>query len=175
MLTLVIYGSAHRHSFTRTLLRQYLTEKPGEICYFNCYSNSFAPCDGCQSCKTNGFCRHHDLNSFYRNFEQADRIVFAFPVYNNSFPAPLKAVIDRFQVYYHLHFSGQRVFKTKRPTAVLMTAGSLQDRTETVLAQLTPAFTVTGCTLTYCAVLLGTDTNRPTLVEHPEFCAPVKG
>ena len=56
-----------------------------------------------------------------------------------------------------------------------MTAGSTRDMTAVVLAQLTPAFTVTGCVLAECTLLLGTDTGQPTLIAHPELCDPTKG
>lgn len=36
--------------------------------------------------------------------EDADAVIVATPVYNLSFPAPMKALFDRFQRYYEAHF-----------------------------------------------------------------------
>lgn len=142
-------------------LQQVLSESHDKTTYFYCYENRFAPCDGCNSCQKSGICRHRDLDPFYQNFLTADRIVYAFPVYNGSLPAPMKALVDRLQPFYYLHFSGQDPFAEKRPVTVVMTAGAKNFQPKPVLAQLRPVFSVTGCQFEKCFALTGTDSPTP--------------
>jgi len=66
-----------------------------------------------------------DLDDFFGLFITADIIVFASPVYNMSFPAPLKALIDRFQPYYNGYYKNKRVqqIKKRRSAYLLVTSG----------------------------------------------------
>lgn len=148
---LVIYGSPHLKGATAKVLNRYLgtlSNAPDrQVVYFNCFEQSIAPCDDCRCCKAGGRCCHQDLNEFFDLFEAAERVIFAFPVYNASFPAPMKTVIDRFQPYFYRHFSGQDPFKTKRPATLLLTYGANKDLTDVIRAQIEPLFSVTGCYL----------------------------
>ena len=51
----------------------------------------------CGWCDENVGCVFDDMDEFFADFEQADYIVITTPVYNGGVPAPLKAVVDRFQ------------------------------------------------------------------------------
>ena len=110
MNKLIIYGSPNKNSFTMELLKKVTAEKFENSYVYDCFENSPNPCDGCGFCKVKDSCKFDDLNQFFENFKKAEKIFFAFPVYNGSFPAPLKALIDRFQIFYNARF-----FKNKRP------------------------------------------------------------
>lgn len=55
-------------------------------------------------CEYHDGCSNKDLDIFFEDFEDADYIAFFTPVYNNFFPAPIKAILDRFQRYYNARY-----------------------------------------------------------------------
>ena len=93
---------------------------------------------------------------------RADMLVFATPVYNLTFPAPLKAIVDRFQRYFEARFAlGLRppIAKPKR-AALLMTQGSGDPfGAQAIEKQLRMTFTVMNTQLD--EIVLWTDTDRP--------------
>ena len=59
-----------------------------------------------------------------KNFESADVIIFATPVYNMSVPAPLKALLDRFQRYFEARYRRNAVpIEKKRKAVIMVTSG----------------------------------------------------
>ncbi len=121
---LIIKGSERKDSFTNRLCSE--AEKTLAGCHidvFDTFKENFVPCNGCNYCETNGKCVHGDLDDFFGKFENADLIIFASPVYNGTFPAPLKALIDRFQSYYTSFYCNGKVQPIKkRRKAILITA-----------------------------------------------------
>jgi len=159
MKNLIIYGSPNKNSFTMKLLKQSEEQNIENARFYNCFESMPAPCDGCGFCKTHDGCKFNDLKDFFEDFKEAERVVIAFPVYNGSFPAPLKSLIDRFQQFYNARF-----FRNKRPpingireVVLIITAGSNDDPLDIITAQLKPLFTICGCRLKKAIMLLGTD------------------
>ncbi|MGN0458271.1 MAG: flavodoxin family protein [Eubacterium sp.] len=70
-----------------------------EIKEYDLYRLSPAPCTACGYCEMHDGCSNKDLDIFFEDFEDADYIAVFSPMYNNFFPAPFKALIDRFQRY----------------------------------------------------------------------------
>ena len=164
MNNFIIYGSPNKNSFTMELLRQSERQSLENACFFNCFEARPTPCDGCGFCKASDGCKFDDLNDFFKDFERAENVILAFPVYNGSFPAPLKSLIDRFQWLYNARF-----FKNKRPpiggkrdVTLVITAGSKKNPLPLITSQLKPLFTISGCKLKKAVMLLNTD-NNPTL------------
>lgn len=164
MKNFIIYGSPNKNSFTMELLRQNEGDFLKNSYFYNCFEAAPKPCDGCGFCKTADGCKFSDLNDFFENFKKSDRVVFAFPVYNGGFPAPMKSLIDRFQQLYNARF-----FKNMRPpiegqreVTLIITAGSKADPLPLITAQLKPLFTISGCNLKRAVMLLSTD-NEPVL------------
>ena len=123
---LCVEGFARKAGKTNALLESFLKEYPhAEIIRWNAYDENPLPCTGCDSCGPTGVCRQNDLDDFFEVFETADLIVFASPVYNLSFPAPLKGLLDRFQRYYSGYFSDGRTqpIQKRRKGYLLVTAG----------------------------------------------------
>ena len=164
MKTLIIYGSPNKNSFTMQLLKKVEGDSLKDNYFYSCFDSAPHPCDGCGFCKTADGCKFNDLEDFFENLKKADRVVFAFPLYNGSFPAPMKSLIDRFQQFYNARF-----FKNKRPpiegkrkVTLIITAGSTADPLPLITAQLKPLFTICGCSLERAEMLLGTD-STPTI------------
>lgn len=146
---LVLYGSPHQDGTTARLLAACL-DGIGEaaVTRFDAFSLSAAPCDDCGACRKADGCRHRDLDTFYDALEAAEILVVATPVYNRSFPAPLKAVIDRLQRYWSARFvRGVRPPITTPKQSILLTAAGA-DRADGVQveSQLAPVLTVLNST-----------------------------
>lgn len=75
----------------------FLSQCPHEVVIYNMYRENIAPCDGCGYCETAKKCKMRDTDSILEDIFSADFVVFASPVYNYSFPAPMKAFLDRLQ------------------------------------------------------------------------------
>ena len=82
--------------FTETLLR-FSGEHSFVFRHYDAYGSGFAPCTDCRACRHFEGCVQPDMDGFWHDFENADGIVIATPIYNLSFPAPLKVIIDRMQ------------------------------------------------------------------------------
>ena len=125
---LIIKGSGRKDSFTNRLCLE--AEAALGNCHidvFDTFKESFLPCDGCNYCEKHGKCVHRDLDSFFGMFEGADLIIFASPVYNGTFPAPLKALIDRFQCYYTAFYGNGKVQPIKKRRKAIFIAASGRD------------------------------------------------
>lgn len=165
MDNLIIYGSPNKSSFTMELLKKATAENFNDAYFYDCFEKMPIPCDGCGVCKITDGCKFSDLTEFFKSFASAKKVFFAFPVYNGSFPAPMKALIDRFQFLYNARF-----FKNKRPpiegkrdVTLVITAGGSDDPLPLITAQLKPLFTVCGCTFKKAIMLIDTD-NQPKLI-----------
>lgn len=126
---------------------------------YNAFNCGFAPCTDCRACRRLEKCVNPDMDAFFADFEAADGIVIATPIYNLSFPAPLKAILDRMQRYYNARFYlGKRPpIARYRPVALLMSAGSSDEDGAVAVKQLERIFTVTHCTLVSHCIANGTD------------------
>lgn len=158
-MDLIIYGSPNKNSFTMELLKKTQGESFNNSYFFDCFANSTIPCDGCGFCKTANSCKHSDLEEFFNNFKKANNVIIAFPVYNGSFPAPLKALIDRFQQFYNARFFKgiKPPIQGKRNVTLIITAGSSTNPLYLITEQIKPVFTVCGCKLEKAIMLLDTD------------------
>lgn len=152
METVILFGSPHKHGVTAELLAAFTASLPQEetITQIDCFALAAAPCRDCGGCKHTRGCVQHDLDEVYAAVERADRLVFATPVYNRSFSAPLKTVIDRLQPYWCARFvRGEKPPIAKPKQAVLLTTCESPAESgdgKVVEAQLRPALTVLNAT-----------------------------
>ena len=148
-----LFGSPHENGFTRGLLDFFLAflDKNCEVTVVNSYDEAVRPCIGCEKCKS-GKCVFNDMERINFLVNSSDVIVIASPVYNASFPAPLKAIFDRFQPYY---FKRNKIDKK---FVLLLTAGSEKiDYLPVILAQINPVIKILGGKLLGEITLKGTD------------------
>ena len=161
---LVLFGSPQGHGHTRGLLDAFLEafseNREWQVQELNLYEESFHPCVGCGACAKQEGCVFSDMDGFDRAFRQCDLLVVASPVYNFSFPAPVKAWLDRTQRYFEARFSLglNPPVKKHRQAVLLLTMGSQDDyAVEVCTHQLERAFSVMNTTLTGCALWDATD------------------
>lgn len=167
--TLVLNGSPRADSVSLLLCRSFLSvADEAEIKKYNAYKMNAKPCMACGWCNENIGCCFDDLDAFMSDFEQTDYFVISTPVYNSGVPAPLKAIVDRFQRYYSLRFShGVKPPVAKhRKAALIITAGSKGEGREEIKAMFERQFTVLNTELVTTVFFDGTDSHLPDKNTH---------
>ena len=156
--TVVLYGSPRPNGATATVLAM-VQECVPDATVIDCFARAVAPCDDCRGCYTHDGCVKRDMDDVYARVEQADKLVLLTPVYNRSFPAPMKALIDRLQCYWAARFiHGKKPPIATPKTAVVITVcGSDRDDGTCVLYQLEPQLTVLHVTDTKSLHIKGSD------------------
>ncbi len=97
---IVLFASANKNGHTKQLLDCFLSEYNGELHIYNMYEKNILPCIGCGSCDDKLECYMHDIDELVADIFSSDYIIFASPVYNYTFPAPMKAFLDRLQPFF---------------------------------------------------------------------------
>lgn len=161
---LVLFGSPHSRGCTAQLLEAFLEEfrrsAQWEMEQVDLYRLQPHPCTGCKVCAQEERCAFPDLDALDRSLRACDLLVVASPVYNFSFPAPVKAWLDRTQRYFEARFSLGRKppIQKHREAVLLLTMGSQEDfAVEVCTHQLERAFSVMNTSLVGCAVWDATD------------------
>ncbi len=160
------HGQGHTRRLTDSFLACFREDKSWEIEEIDVYEAGVKPCIACGACGKKEGCALSSgdgadgFQKIDKAFRQSDLLVIASPVYNCSFPAPMKAVLDRTQQYFEARFSlGKKPpVKKHRNAVLLLTMGSKEEFAVEVTAhQLERAFSVMNTTLAGCAVWEGTD------------------
>lgn len=143
----VLFGSPHQDGATAELLQAFLKAVPQEIDWVlvNAYQKSIQPCLGCGCCEKKNGCVNSDFDEIDHLLRTCDFLVVATPVYNLSFPAPLKAILDRTQRYFSARFvRGERppIAKHKRAVMLLTCGADSREGEEIIRKQLKMIFTV---------------------------------
>ena len=169
---LLLNGSPHEAGPTSRLIAAFLegVRAGTAVERIDCFQLNPRACDGCGYCAHKDGCSKRDLDGYYALLERADVLVFALPIYNLSFPAPMKALIDRSQRYWSARFlRGVRPPIANSKQVVLITVSG-DDRTEDgglplggemVERQLRPPLTILNGRLAACIPYFGSDAGRP--------------
>lgn len=97
----LINASPRRNGTTKQLIDTFLSVCNHDVKIYNIYDEKIAPCIGCDSCSKTGKCIYNDSeDKIVQDILSSDFVVFATPIYCYSFPAPMKAFLDRLQPYY---------------------------------------------------------------------------
>lgn len=102
MKTLILTGSPRKKGHTAILV-DYLVERlNGEVEILSLDNRKdILPCRDCRYCWTHPACCIQDpMQEIYKKIDEADRIVFAAPIYFYNIPGSMKVVLDRLQVYW---------------------------------------------------------------------------
>ncbi len=162
MKALVLFGSPRAVGNTARLCGAFLKGLPKgcEVEIVRLFDFKPAPCNDCGYCKAADGCSKKDLDAFMRSYFDADLIVVATPIYLMSFPAPMKALFDRFQRFYCARF--RRGIKTPIPkpkkAVLLLTAGDeAAPGLEMISRQTERAFSVMNTKIVGTVCASGTD------------------
>lgn len=100
MKTLYILASPRKNGACETLFALLKDRWPGES--IRVYEKKILPCVGCDRCREEKKCFiEDDMTEIYEKMKNASRMIVLSPVYFFGFPAPLKVLIDRTQVFWH--------------------------------------------------------------------------
>lgn len=119
-------ASPHKNGNTSTLLQYFLDGIQGEYEIVNAYDMNVAPCIDCKYCKSNKLqCAiKDDMQKIYEKINNSDVIILASPMYFISFPAPMKNIIDRLQVYWSYKYVLNGKIHQNKTGVLLVTAGA---------------------------------------------------
>lgn len=126
MKTLVITGAARKKGHTAKMVELFLETLGGEYEIIDAYRvKDISPCLDCRACWRKKECAIKDgMQDIYAKLEAADNVVLASPMYFHSVTGKMKALIDRFQVYWAGHVRGDMPEQPLRRGAILMVGGA---------------------------------------------------
>lgn len=158
---LVLFGSPHKNGHTSNLLKYFLSFLPDcEINFINAYEKNVCPCIDCGICKTAEKCFYDDMDDIDFYLRECDLVIIASPIYNASFPAPLKAIFDRMQRYYCAKFDLKIIppIKKEKQAVILLTQGSTDNSMEkSIMSQIKPILNLINTIQTEFISLTDTD------------------
>lgn len=133
MRVLALLGSPRIHKNTAILLEEVikgLKECSSEIKKYDLVRLKINTCIGCYKCGDNGYCIYDDdMKKLYREFDEADIIILASPLYFNSVSSISKLMIDRCHALWASRFILKQPMidiKKKRTGLLICTAGAKQ-------------------------------------------------
>lgn len=125
--TVVLFGSPRKNGNTSNIVNGILEKIKGEVIFIDAYEKNVAPCTDCKHCYEKGkCCIKDDMEEIYLHLEHCEKIIIATPMYFCSIPSPLKAIVDRLQVYWSRKFilkNNSNHIKEKE-AVLIITAGS---------------------------------------------------
>ena len=164
MKAVLLFGSPHTGGFTAGFAEKYIARRCDgyDVARFSAYEMLVRPCAGCGGCAGGAGCVYRDMDELLTAIAGAELLIIASPVYYLSFPAPLKAVIDRLQPLYEAQGAGVGDMRDiRRRVAVLLTAGRPGERGETVARQLRWVMQPLNADMDELLVIPGTDSLTP--------------
>jgi multimeric flavodoxin WrbA len=128
MRTLILNASPHPDGNSAALARLFLSFLPGEHAILSAYELSVSPCTACGGCAGSGVCVIDDsMRTVWEKLAWADCVAVASPLHFTSLPAPMVAIISRWQSHWHLRRLGivpNPLSGRRRCGVLLATAGS---------------------------------------------------
>lgn len=167
---LIINASPRKNGINSQFVKAIIDILPDdfEVKQYDAYKMNIEPCIGCGYCDKHKICAFRDMDEFRTDFEECDAFVIASPVYFSSFPSPMKALIDRLQVYYAMRFTHniKPPIKKYRPSLLIFTAGSdNKAEMDSVLAQSKQFLSILNTKVCEIICKTNTDTNEITAAD----------
>lgn len=158
---LILYGSPHKNGHTKKALDAIIFKLRDkyEFNLINAYKENIKPCIDCRFCCSSGQCSFSDFNDIDKKLREAELLIIASPVYNYSFPAPLKAILDRTQLYFNMKTKLKiNPFLKQKKAILIATYGSEDDSCEEIiLKQLRLFFILLNAKLSKAIFISNTD------------------
>ena len=122
MKTLILTGSPRKKGHTAELTEYLAARLDGEVEILSLdHRTDIMPCRDCRYCFTHRACCIQDpMQEIYQKLDEADRILFAAPVYFYNIPGSMKAVLDRLQVCWAAAVRGDRPSADKKGGIILV-------------------------------------------------------
>ncbi len=160
---IVLFGSPNENGYTATALNKLIESLKDQYDFsiINSYKLNIHACIDCKLCSKEHKCTFNDFKDIDTLIKNSELIVVASPVYNLSFPAPLKAIFDRMQIY----FNSKTILKVnpiEKPKSIILilSYGTNDHNTvEFILKQLNPIMLLLNSRLIRKIIIKNTDLN----------------
>lgn len=132
----ILYGSPHENGHTKKALDNIISTLNDryEFNLIKAYKENIKPCSDCGFCSKNGKCVFSDFNFIDKKLRESQLIIIASPIYNCSFPSPLKNIIDRTQVYFNMKTKLKiNPFKKEKKAILIATYGGSDNSCEEII------------------------------------------
>ncbi|CDI49077.1 flavodoxin family protein [Clostridium tetani] len=124
MKVLVLFSSPNKKGNTFKLLEKFLEGLNQEVDFIDVYHKKIGPCIDCKVCyKVEECAIKDDMTEIYKKINESDLIVIATPIYFANVPSPLKALIDRLQVYWSKKYIRKDRENIREKTGVVLAVG----------------------------------------------------
>lgn len=158
---IVLFGSPNENGYTARALNKLieLIKDQYDFNIINSYKVNIRACVDCKLCSKESKCIFDDFKNIDTLIKSSELIVIASPVYNLSFPAPLKAIFDRMQLY----FNSKTILKVnpieKPKSVILILSYGTNDHNivEFILKQLNPIMLLLNSHLIRKIIIKNTD------------------
>lgn len=160
----ILNASPRKNGFTSQLTEIFLSEFDGETCTYNMYDENIAPCTGCNYCNEEKRCRTNDTQAILDDIFSSDFVIFASPVYNYSFPSPMKAFLDRLQPL----FMTEKTASDRKGFLLASCGKSGKFSVDVMEKQSRMAFS--ELSTDFCGSFCFTDTDKRNALHHDEIC-----
>lgn len=166
---LIFYASPKKNGFTASVLNKVVENLSSKYNFstIDAYKSNIKPCIDCGVCKVKDGCQFDDFDEIDFLLGRCDLIIVASPVYNLSFPSPLKAIFDRMQRYYMARFLKKvqgPMLKPKNGIMILTCGSDDLSGIDISRKQLKMIFTTINTKLVGEIVMKNTDTTPETQV-----------
>lgn len=150
-----------------------------EIKEYNVYMLDPLPCKACGYCEMHNGCANKELDIFFEEMKESDYIAIFSPMYNNFFPAPLKALMDRFQRFFsakYMHGDKKPIGKAKNIGLVIASGTNARECANYMANSIKQLFSSLGGELKARYYIPGTDSNNYTfnITELEKFVHQMK-
>lgn len=162
---IILNASPNDKGSTAYLTDIFMSECHFNTTVYNMYDEAVAPCNGCDYCIERQECTiQDDVQKIIGDILSSDYVIFASPVYNYSFPSPMKAFLDRLQPLFFKEKS-----TTNRKGFLLASCGkSGKFSVDVMEKQCKMAFS--ELSTEFCGSYFFTDTDKKNTLQNEEIC-----
>lgn len=160
MKVVAVIGSPNEKGNTGRALDFVLSNmKNQNICIYNAFEVCFNSMSSCKYNSAKDLLNNFPyMEDFFDDIKTADVLIFASPIYFNGFPAPMKFMIDRFQILYEAFKRNDLSYmKRKKRGYLIWTSGQCSYDDSFICEQTKRAFKYAGAELCMCVGFPGTD------------------
>jgi multimeric flavodoxin WrbA len=153
-----------------------LRERGAEVSVIYPRKLTITPCLSCNGCWETGRCVVQDvMQELYPQFEAADHVVIASPLYFTSLPGHFKVLIDRFQPFWVRTYRLKQLPEPRR-RGMFLCVGAM-NRERYYQCALTIVKTWLSCLNMACDVSRfygGVDDRKDLATKHPDYLADAR-
>ena len=130
MKTIIFNGSPRKNGETQKLIDCFKEELGGEIKVVDTYYAPIRPCIDCRWCMKHEGCAIDDeMQTIYRDLDEADHIIIASPIYYEELTGMLLAVLSRLQIYFSaIHVRHKHPIEKEKTGGIILVGGSIGPR-----------------------------------------------